>query len=158
MPSYAAVMAWPFNSVTNLLFLWKPPDYKSCCAVWGPFLKSSAPVLCLMTVPVLAFWSKSFIGSEGEVTYFTQLRHSRGETRFCIRLVVKWQKAKRELLSTFTAGRRLRVLFLLITSFCLCHQGFKSRRSEQVDLQRKCWRVNILIHCLIFSWEFNHLS
>lgn len=24
MPSYAAVMAWPLNSVTNLLFLWKP--------------------------------------------------------------------------------------------------------------------------------------
>ena len=32
-----------------------------------------------MTVPVLAFWS--FIGSEGEVTYFTQLRHSRGEPK-----------------------------------------------------------------------------
>lgn len=39
-------------------------------------------------------------------------------------------------------------------SFGLCHQCFKSRRSEQVELQRKCWSVNILIHCLIFSWEF----
>lgn len=42
--------------------------------------------------------------------------------------------------------------------------SFKSWITEQAETQRKVlmleesWIVNMLIHCLIFCWEFNHLS
>lgn len=138
------------------------PDYKSRCAVWGPFLKSSAPVLCLMTAPALAlgthscwepFWSKSFIGSEGEVTYFntTEAQPWRAkQDQVYVRLVVEWQKEKRERLSTFTAGRRLCVLFLLITLIlCLpsALSSFKFWLIEQVKLQRKVFNVGGKLEC-----------
>lgn len=180
MPSCAAVMAWPLNSVTNLLFLWKPPDYKSWCAVWGPFLKSSAPVLCLMTALVLAFgthpcWEPfwSFIGSEGEVTYFntSEAQHSRGEpnkSRFASGLWWHDRRRRESFCQHSQQGERLCVCVSYSSpSFCLCHQGSaalnpgslnKLSSKEKFLMQGESWSVNILIHCLIFSWEFKHLS
>lgn len=73
MSSYAAVMAWPFNSVTNLLFLWKPQTINHGVQSGGLSWKFS-------TSSLSNDCSAGFTGSEGEVTNFTQLQHSHGET------------------------------------------------------------------------------
>lgn len=134
MPSYAAVMAWPFNSVTNLLFLWKPQTINHSVQSGGlswKFNTSSLSNDCTYvgvwdTLLLGAiFWSTGFIGTAGVVTNFTEFRRS------------SWELNKRR----FTSGlwwhdRRRRESFCQHSqqggdyvcfsysspSFCLCHQ------------------------------------
>ena len=87
MSSYAAVIARPFNSVTNLSILWKPQTINHGVQLGGPVTESSAPVPWPRTAPALVAgtrfcwetsWSTGFTGSKGEVTHFTQLLPSHG--------------------------------------------------------------------------------
>lgn len=109
MPSYAAVISWPFTCVTNLLFLYEPQTMNHVVQSGGRserFCTGSAPVLYVLcwhagqTPPGSRFlehsfqkqrgWGHSFQGWPPPV-YITE---------------VLGQSRRGELLSTVTAGTR----------------------------------------------------
>lgn len=118
MSSYAAVMAWPFNSVTNLLFLWKPQTINHGAQSGGRSWKFSTSSLsndCACTgvqsALLLGAISEHNFHRKwgwGHLFYTIVAKPQRAQQdQAYIRPVVKWHKEKRELLSTFTAGGSL---------------------------------------------------
>ena len=90
MSSYAAVMVWPLNSMTNLMFPWQPRDYKSQCAVWGPLCRVQRQFQRLMTAPLLLsgthsrwepFWIETLKGSELWGHLFYTMKSRRGKQK-----------------------------------------------------------------------------
>lgn len=113
----------------------------------GALLESSSPVLRLMSVSVPAhpcwepFWSESFIGSEGEVTYFTQFRYSHGKPnkpRFLSGLSWNDRSRRERFCQRSQQGEDSLRFSYSSPSFCVCHQHSPALNSGSLSkLQSK---------------------
>lgn len=145
MSSSAAVTSWPFNSVTNLLFLWKPQTINHCVQSGGLSWKFSTSPLsndCTSTnIWDALLLGATFIGSE--VTYFTQSWHRHGEpdmTRFASSLWWIDRRRRESFCQHSQQGEDFLCFSYSSSSFCLCHQrfaAFKSCLVSQVEIRRK---------------------
>lgn len=176
MSSYAAVMAWPFNSVTNLLFLWKPQTINHSVQSGGRSWKFSTSSLsndcaCIGSTP-----AGSHFGAQlsQEVRVRSLILHNCGkatesQTRPGLHQACGEMTEGEERASVNIHSRRESVCFSYSSpSFCLCHRCFpvlnpgsfkKLRSKEKFESQRKVGLFKILIHCLNFCWEsFIHQS